>query len=77
MRYLIFETLEAAKTRSASQAVNMGFQKNCTTKYWWSWRETADGTWALLIPKSAISWLSEIEQSELVDEPQWPVVDGV
>jgi hypothetical protein len=77
MKYLIFETETGAKTRSAQEYLNRGGIGSDVTKYWWCWRETAAGTWALCIPESAISGLSESEQSELVDEPQWPVVDGV
>jgi fermentation-respiration switch protein FrsA (DUF1100 family) len=66
MKYLIFETLEAAKNRSASQAVLMGASKDCTTKYWWSWTKTLNGEWALLIPDLEALNLSELEQSSLV-----------
>jgi fermentation-respiration switch protein FrsA (DUF1100 family) len=65
MKYLIFETLEAAKNRSASQAVLMGASKDCTTKYWWSWTKTLNGEWALLIPDLEALNLSELEQSSL------------
>ena len=66
MKYLIFQTLEAAKNRSASQAVLMGASKDCTTKYWWSWTKTLNGEWALLIPDLEALNLSELEQSSLV-----------
>ena len=66
MRYLIFQTLEAAKNRSADQAVLMGASKNCTTKYWWSWAKTINGEWALSIPDLEALNLSELEQSSLV-----------
>ena len=77
MKYLIFETELGAKTRSAQEAVNRGAHDEDVTRYWWSWRETAAATWALIIPESDVSGLSELEQFALVDEVEWPVSDGV
>jgi hypothetical protein len=77
MRYLIFETLEAAKTRSADQAVLMGASKDCTTKYWWSWAKTLNGEWALLIPNLEALNLSELEQSSLVSEVDLVTSGGI
>ena len=77
MKYLIFETELGAKTRSAQKYLNRGGIASDVTKYWWSWRETAAGAWALCIPDGDTSELTEQEQSALVDEPEWPVVDGI
>ena len=71
MKYLIFETELGAKARSAQEAVNRGSNDADVTRYWWSWRETAAATWALSIPDSEVSSLSEAEQSELVDTVEW------
>ena len=73
MKYLIFETEIGAQTRSAQEYLNRGGISSDVTKYWWSWRETAAGTWALCIPDAAIPSLSEVEQAALVDSVQWPV----
>ena len=77
MKYLIFETELGAKTRSAQEAANRGSNDADVTRYWWSWRETSAASWALSIPESDVSGLSEAEQSALVDEVEWPVSDGV
>lgn len=77
MKYLIFETELGAKNRSAQEAVSRGSNDADVTRYWWSWREDAAATWALSIPESDVSALSEAEQSALVDEVEWPVSDGV
>ena len=77
MKYLIFETELGSKTRSAQEAANRGAHDEDVTRYWWSWRETAAATWALSVPESDLSRLSEAEQSALVDEIEWPVSDGV
>ena len=77
MKYLIFETELGAKARSAQEAVNRGSNDADVTRYWWSWRETAAASWALRVPESDLSRLSEAEQSALVDEIEWPVSDGV
>jgi hypothetical protein len=77
MKYLIFETELGAKARSAQEAVNRGSNDADVTRYWWSWRETAAASWALSIPESDVSNLSLAEQSDLVDEIEWPVSGGV
>jgi hypothetical protein len=77
MKYLIFETELGAKARSAQEAVNRGAHNEDVTRYWWSWRETAAATWALSIPESDASNLSLAEQSDLVDDVEWPVSNGV
>ena len=77
MKYLIFEAELGAKARSAQEAVNRGSNNTNVTRYWWSWRDTAAGDWALSIPESDVSGLSEAEQSALVDEVEWPVSGGV
>ena len=76
-KYLIFDTELAAKTRSAQEAVNLGFTNADTTKEWWAYRETSAGTWALEIPEAEVSRLSESEQSDLVDEVEWLVVEEI
>jgi hypothetical protein len=73
MKYLIFETELGAKTRSAQEYLNRGGIASDVTKYWWSWRETLAGAWALFIPDADVSSLSEAEQAALVDSVQWPV----
>ena len=77
MKYLIFETEMSAQTRSAQEAVNRGSDDTDVTQYWWVWRETVEGEWALCIPISEVSVLTEQEQDALVDEPEWPVVSDV
>ena len=77
MKYLIFETELGAKTRSAQEAASRGAHDEDVTRYWWSWCETAAATWALSIPESDVSRLSEAEQSALVDDVEWPASGGV
>jgi hypothetical protein len=77
MKYLIYQNENEAKTRSAQEAANRGAHNEDVTRYWWSWRETAAATWALSIPESDVSGLSESEQSALVDDVEWPVSNGV
>jgi hypothetical protein len=77
MKYLIYQNENSAKNRSAQEAVNRGSNDEDVTRYWWSWRETAAATWALSIPESDVSGLSEAEQSALVDDVEWPASDGV
>lgn len=71
MKYLIFETELGAKTRSAQETAGRGSNNTDVTRYWWNWRETASGGWALRISDEDVFNLSEAEQSALVDEVEW------
>ena len=48
MKYLIFNTEAEARAYSHAEAVKCGYGKtNDTIQYWWAWRETIDGKWAV------------------------------
>lgn len=48
MGYKIYFTLLEAKTYSHNEAVaRKRGQVGQTIQYWWSWRETIDGRWAV------------------------------
>lgn len=52
MMYLIFDTEAEAKEYSHNEAVKRGHGKpNNTVQYWWIWRETIDGKWAVQCPE--------------------------
>jgi len=51
MDYLIFDTEQEAMAYSHAEAVRHGHGKlNSTIQYWWAWRETVDGKWAVQCP---------------------------
>lgn len=50
MLYRIFETEELAKEYSQAIAYDNGCNEHTSTQYWYSWRETADGRWAVQCP---------------------------
>ena len=49
MKYLVFNTEEAAANRTNQEAIARGCG-GTSTKYWWVNRETQDNKFALLIP---------------------------
>ena len=49
MKYLVFNTKQQAKDRSAQEAQARGCSDS--TLYWWSTRQTKDGKWAVCIDK--------------------------
>jgi hypothetical protein len=48
MKYLVFNTEQQAKDRSAQEAQARGCDPT-STKYWWEVRQTKAGKWALCI----------------------------
>lgn len=52
MDWLVLETEEEAKAHSNAKAVEMGSGKpSDIIQYWYIWRETADGKWAVQCPE--------------------------
>lgn len=62
MKYLIYNTVSEARERSLQEALSRGASPSTVTQYWWSWRETSDGKWALCIPESDVQSLTEQER---------------
>ena len=64
MNYLIYPTKEQAEIRNNQEAIARGCQS--PTIYWWSMRETNNGSWALLVGNE------EIDEPEFsTEEPEW------
>lgn len=72
MKYLIYNTEAEARERSLQEALNRGASPSTVTQYWWSWRETSGGQWALLIPDADVASLSDVEQSAIVEAVEFP-----
>ena len=72
MKYLIYNTEAEARERSLQEALNRGASPSTVTRYWWSWRETLSGQWALMIPDADVSSLSDLEQAAIVDTVEFP-----
>jgi len=52
MRYRMFETEAEAMEHSHAKAIEMGCGRaNDITQYWYSWKETANGKWAVQCPE--------------------------
>lgn len=75
MKYLIYNTESEARERSLQEALTRGSSPATVTRYWWSWRETADSKWALCIPDSDISGLSPDEQAALIDAVEFTTTE--
>lgn len=53
--YSLFKTEEDAKQYSHNEAVKRGHGKpNNTVQYWWIWRKTKDGKWAVQCPEGTV-----------------------
>ena len=73
MKYLVFNTREAALQRNAQEAQLRGCLG--TTLYWWITRDTKAGKWALCIPDNEHGSLTPSEVSELKNSVIWPDPD--
>ena len=70
MKYLLFNTKEAAFDRSMQEADIRSCGRS--TKYWWGTSITKAGKWALCIPDDETSHLTPTEKSNLKDSVVWP-----
>ena len=51
MAYMMFDTEQEAKDYSHAEAIRRGFGRDGDIcQYWWAWRETIDGKWAVQCP---------------------------
>ena len=70
MKYLLFNTKEAAFDRSMQEADIRSCGRS--TKYWWGASITKAGKWALCIPDNETAHLTQAEKSKLKDSVVWP-----
>lgn len=75
MKYLVFNTEEAAANRTNQEAIARGCG-GTSTKYWWVNRETQDNKFALLIPEGDYGTLTPAEISQLKDSVPFPTPLG-
>lgn len=68
MRYLVFNTLEDARNRSAAEAVRRGCVPGGSTEFWWAVETLEDGRHVLIL-RSDVTGLTSEEVSALVDAP--------
>jgi len=66
MGYKVFATEREACDYSHAKAIEMGLGKvDDICQYWYEWKETADGKWAIQCPEGT------------EPEPKWKVIDNV
>lgn len=56
MLYILFDTEAEAREYSHAEAVKRGHGLDGhTIQYWWAWRETSNGKWAVQCPEGTDS----------------------
>lgn len=77
MKYLIYNTESEARERSLQEALSRGASPSTVTQYWWAWRETSDGKWALCVPDAEVEFLTENEQQSALNTVEFKADDPV
>ena len=70
MRYLTFESKEAADQRASAEALARGCGP-VTARWWASEEDEATGAAVLLIPDEDVAGLTDDERDRLTGEPDW------